>query len=787
MAKKKESEVDGKDLLIVESPAKAKTIEKFLDNKFLVRSSYGHIRDLPKSDKAIDVDNNFKPTYEITEEKEDVVKELKKLMKDAGEVWLATDEDREGEAIAWHLCEALGLNAEKTKRIVFHEITKGAIKNAVASPRTVNKALVDAQQARRILDRLVGFKLSPILWRKISRGSQNLSAGRVQSVAVRIIVDREREINTFKTSSSYKVAALFQGVDAFKNKVIIKAELPQNKPTQKDAEAFLQGCIGSTFTVKDVQKKPGKKSPPAPFTTSTIQQEAARKFGFSVARTMNIAQRLYESGKITYMRTDSTNLSETAVQSISAEITQNYGNQYLQNRTYSTKTANAQEAHEAIRPSYIEEKEIEGEADEQKLYSLIWKRTIASQMSDAQLEKTAVRIGISNLPQEELIANGEVLLFDGFLKVYMESNEDDQAEDTTVGLLPDVKAGEVLRLSELTATERFSRPPARYNEASLVKKLEELGIGRPSTYAPTISTIQKRGYVEKASRDGNKRNYTTLTLQKDQIIVKTAEENTGVERNKLFPTDIGMLVNDFLVAHFNSIVDFNFTAEIEKEFDDISNGLITWEKMIGNFYKPFSKNVEETLETAERVTGERELGIDPASGKKVIARMARFGPIVQIGSPEDDTKPRMAGLRPGMSLETITIDDALKLFDLPRKLGQFEDKEVSVNTGRFGPYILYDGKFISLKKGMDPYEVSMEQAIELIDEKRNSVIREWKEQGVSILVGRFGPYIKSGRLNAKVPKDTEPEKLTLEECLELLEAAKNTPRKGGGFRFKRKG
>lgn len=787
MAKKKESEVDGKDLLIVESPAKAKTIEKFLDNKFLVRSSYGHIRDLPKSDKAIDVDNNFKPTYEITEEKEDVVKELKKLMKDAGEVWLATDEDREGEAIAWHLCEALGLNAEKTKRIVFHEITKGAIKNAVASPRTVNKALVDAQQARRILDRLVGFKLSPILWRKISRGSQNLSAGRVQSVAVRIIVDREREINTFKTASSYKVAALFQGVDAFKNKVTIKADLPQNKPTQKDAEAFLQGCIGSTFTVKDVQKKPGKKSPPAPFTTSTIQQEAARKFGFSVARTMNIAQRLYESGKITYMRTDSTNLSETAVQSISAEITQNYGNPYLQNRTYSTKTANAQEAHEAIRPSYIEEKEIEGEADEQKLYSLIWKRTIASQMSDAQLEKTAVRIGISNLPQEELIANGEVLLFDGFLKVYMESNEDDQAEDTTVGLLPDVKAGEVLRLSELTATERFSRPPARYNEASLVKKLEELGIGRPSTYAPTISTIQKRGYVEKASRDGNKRNYTTLTLQKDQIIVKTAEENTGVERNKLFPTDIGMLVNDFLVAHFNSIVDFNFTAEIEKEFDDISNGLITWEKMIGNFYKPFSKNVEETLETAERVTGERELGIDPASGKKVIARMARFGPIVQIGSPEDDTKPRMAGLRPGMSLETITIDDALKLFDLPRKLGQFEDKEVSVNTGRFGPYILYDGKFISLKKGMDPYEVSMEQAIELIDEKRNSVIREWKEQGVSILVGRFGPYIKSGRLNAKVPKDTEPEKLTLEECLELLEAAKNTPRKGGGFRFKRKG
>ncbi len=787
MAKKKDSEVEGKDLLIVESPAKAKTIEKFLDNKFIVRSSYGHIRDLPKSDKAIDIKNNFKPQYEVSEDKQEVVKELKKLMKNVGEVWLATDEDREGEAIAWHLCEALGLDAEKTKRIVFHEITKGAIKEAVSKPRTVNRALVDAQQARRVLDRLVGFNLSPILWKKISRGSQNLSAGRVQSVAVRLIVEREREINAFKVNASYKVTALFSGRDAFNNKVNIKAELPQNKPTREIAEQFLNACIGAIFTVKDVQKKPGKKSPPAPFTTSTLQQEASRKYGFSVSRTMSIAQRLYESGKITYMRTDSTNLAESAVRSISNEIKNSYGNSYLQNRTYSTKTANAQEAHEAIRPTYIEDKEISGEADEQKLYSLIWKRTIASQMSDAQLERTTVRIGISSLPNEDLVATGEVLLFDGFLKVYMESSDDDSSEDTTVGLLPDVKAGDLLNLTDLTATERFTRPSARYNEASLVKKLEELGIGRPSTYAPTISTIQKRGYVEKASRDGVKREFNILYLSNDTVKHKKGEENTGVERNKLFPTDIGSLVSDFLVAHFNSIVDYNFTAEVEKEFDDISNGLITWEKMIGDFYNPFIKNVEETLETAERVTGERELGVDPVSGRKVIARMARFGPIVQIGTQEDDEKPRMQGLRPGMSLETITLGDALKLFDLPRKIGSYEDKEISVNTGRFGPYVLHDGKFISLKKGMDPYDITIEQAIELIQEKRNSVVKEWKEQGVSILIGRWGPYVKSGRLNAKVPKDTDPAKLTIDDCLELLEAAKNAPPKGRGFRFKKKG
>lgn len=786
MAKKKESEATGKDLLIVESPAKAKTIEKFLDNKFLVRSSYGHIRDLPKNDKAIDIENNFKPHYEISEDKKEVVKELKKLMKEANEVWLATDEDREGEAIAWHLCEALGLDAEKTKRIVFHEITKGAIQEAVAHPRTVNKALVDAQQARRVLDRLVGFKLSPILWRKISRGNQNLSAGRVQSVAVRLIVEREREINAFQPTSSYKVTALFLTNDTSGNRNNLKAELPQNKPNREAALDFLKACIGAQFVVKEVSKKPAKKSPPAPFTTSTLQQEASRKFGFSVSRTMAIAQRLYESGKITYMRTDSTNLSATAVQSISREIVNTYGNTYLQNRTYTTKTANAQEAHEAIRPTYIEDKEIDGEADEQKLYSLIWKRTIASQMSDAQLEKTTVRIGISTLPNEELQASGEVLLFDGFLKVYMESTDDDAADDTTVGLLPDVKAGDSLQLTDLTATERFSRPPARYNEASLVKKLEELGIGRPSTYAPTISTIQKRGYVEKASREGVKRNYTILYLDNNEVKQKTAEENTGVERNKLFPTDIGMLVNDFLVAHFNSIVDYNFTAEIEKEFDDISNGTISWEKMISDFYGPFSKNVSDTLEKAERVTGERELGTDPATGKKVIVRMARFGPIVQIGSSDDEEKPRMAGLRPGMSMETVTLEEALKMFDLPRKLGTYEDKEITVNTGRFGPYIQHDGKFISLKKGMDPYEITYEQAVELIEEKRNSVIKEWKEQGVSIVIGRWGPYIKSGRLNAKVPKDTDPAKLTLEECLELLEAAKNAPQRKGGFRFKKK-
>lgn len=782
MAKKKVSEGSGKNLLIVESPAKAKTIEKYLGEEFIVRSSYGHIRDLEKSDKAIDVVNNFKPNYIISEDKKDVVKELKKLTKESKEVWLATDEDREGEAIAWHLCEALDLDYVTTKRIVFHEITKSAISEAVKNPRTVNKELVDAQQARRVLDRLVGFKLSPILWRKISRAGTSLSAGRVQSVAVRIIVEREREINQFSAILSYKIAAIFNAKDRQNKSVTFKAELPNNKPSKDQAEEFLKLCIGSDFTVRDVATKPAKKSPTAPFTTSTLQQEASRKFGFSVLRTMSLAQKLYEAGHITYMRTDSTNLSDTAMDAISAEIKSSYGDKYLQTRKYATKTANAQEAHEAIRPTYMDAREAGSDNDEQKLYSLIWKRTIASQMSDAQLERTTAKISISKNEKEELVANGEVLLFDGFLTVYLEST-DEENDDANEGMLPPLTAGDKLKAKDISATERFSRPPARYNEAALVKKLEELGIGRPSTYAPTISTVQKRNYVEKASREGVKRKYTVLSIDKNEIKTKVSEENTGVEKNKLFPTDIGMMVNDFLVEHFNSIVDFGFTAEVEKEFDDISNGIIKWEKMIHEFYEPFSKNVEKTLETADRVTGERQLGIDPTSGKSVLVRMARYGPIVQIGTTEEDPKPRMAGLRAGMSLETISLEEALKLFDLPRTLGNHEEKEVKVSTGRFGPYVLHDGKFISLKKEQDPYTISLEDAVELIEEKKNSIIKEFKEQGVSVLIGRWGPYIKSGRLNAKVPADSEPKDLTLEECLELLEAAKNAPKS----RWKKKG
>lgn len=769
-----------KSLLIVESPAKAKTIEKFLDNKFIVRSCYGHIRDLPKNDKAIDVENNFEPKYEVSADKKEVVKELKKLMKETNEVWLATDEDREGEAISWHLCEALGLDEATTKRIVFHEITKSAIQEAVKQPRTLNKDLVNAQQARRVLDRLVGFKLSPILWRKISRGSTSLSAGRVQSVAVRIIVEREREINNHNSTSSFKVTARLA-----KQNSVFRAELPQNKKDIEAATAFVEKCVGATFTVSDVQTRPGKKSPTAPFTTSTLQQEASRKFGYSVAKTMMIAQRLYEAGNITYMRTDSVNLSDHAMNDITREITSSYGNDYLQTRKYSNKTANAQEAHEAIRPSYIENREITGEADEQRLYALIWKRTIASQMADARLEKTTVRIGISTVKEEELMANGEVLLFDGFLKVYMEST-DEESDDAQEGMLPPLSAGDELALRELLATERFTRPPARYTEATLVKKLEELGIGRPSTYAPTISTIQKRQYVTKESREGVKRKYRIVALEDKQVNTREAEENTGVEKNKLFPTDMGMLVTDFLVEHFPSIVDYGFTAEIEKEFDDISNGQLDWRDMLATFYGPFADTVEHTLENAERVSGERQLGVDEKTGKPILVRMARFGPIVQIGSPDDEEKPRMAGLRPGMSLETITLEEAIKLFDLPRTVGEYEGKEVKVNTGRFGPYVAHDGKFISLKKEMDPYQISLETAIELIEEKRKSVLRDWKEQGVSILVGRWGPYIKSGKINAKIPKDTDPMSVTLEQALEMLEEAKNAPPKRGRF-FKKKG
>ncbi len=790
MAKKK-VKGEGKHLVIVESPAKAKTLEKFLDDSFIVKSSYGHIRDLPKSDKAIDIANRYQPTYEISAEKKDVVKELKRLAKDAGDVWLATDEDREGEAISWHLCQALGLDVKETKRIVFHEITKPAILEAVKHPRLLDLNMVNAQQARRILDRLVGFELSPILWRKISN-SKSLSAGRVQSVAVRLIVEREREVNNFASESTFKIIAVFRAKDKYGNTVTFKAELPKNKSKEKDALAFLTACIGATYTVRDVQVKPGKKSPAAPFTTSTLQQEASRKLGYSVAKTMLVAQRLYESGKITYMRTDSTNLSEIAMAAIQEEIVKSYGKKYAHQRKYATKTANAQEAHEAIRPTYIENKETDGEYDEQRLYSLIWKRTIASQMSDAQLEKTTARIAISKLKEEELIASGEVLMFDGFLKVYMESVDDDEKPEATIavtdesGTLPPLTIGQVLDFVEMNATERFTRPPARYTEASLVKKLEELGIGRPSTYAPTISTIQKRGYVEKKDKEGIRRDYRLLKLKEDAITKVVEAETFGAEKSKMFPTDIGMMVNDFLMQHFQTVMDYGFTADIEREFDDISNGMKKWDEMIDDFYKPFHKNVENTLENADRVTGERELGTDPKSGRKVIARMGRYGPMVQVGATEDEEKPKYAKLRNGMNLETITFDEAMELFKLPRIAGTYENLDVTVNEGRFGPYVLYDKKFYSLKKEQDPMTITLDEAIELIKAKASSVIKEFKENGISILEGKWGPYVKSGKLNAKIPSGKEPKDLTLDDCMELLEKAKETPKKSFG-RFKRKG
>lgn len=782
---KKKTGGDGKHLMIVESPAKARTLEKFLDDDFIVKSSYGHIRDLPKSDKAIDVGNRYRPTYEVSAEKKEVVKELKKLAKDAGDVWLATDEDREGEAISWHLCEALGLDVDKTKRIVFHEITRPAILEAVKNPRKIDVNLVNAQQARRILDRLVGFELSPILWRKISN-TNSLSAGRVQSVAVRLIVEREREINAFTPESSFKIVAIFKAKDKYGNDVTFKAELPKNKGKEKNAEEFLKACIGSSYTVKDVQVKPGKKSPSAPFTTSTLQQEASRKIGYSVARTMLIAQKLYESGKITYMRTDSTNLAETAIQAIHDEIVKSFGKQYSHNRKYTTKTANAQEAHEAIRPTYIENKEIDGDNDEQRLYNLIWKRTIASQMSDAQLERTIAKISISKVKDEELVASGEVLMFDGFLKVYMESTDDEaSSEESSSSMLPPLTVGQVLDFLEMTATERFTRPPARYTEAALVKKLEELGTGRPSTYAPTISTIQKRGYIEKKDKEGVKREYRVLSLKKDEINKMKESETVGVEKAKLFPNDIGMLVNDFLMQHFETVMDYGFTAEIEKEFDDISNGMKKWDEMIDDFYKPFHKNVENTLENANRVTGERELGTDPKSGRRMIARMGRYGPMVQIGSQDEEEKPKFAKLRSGMNLETITLDEALSLFQLPRTAGSYENQEVTIGEGRFGPYVFYNKKYYSLKKEQDPMTITLDEAVELIKEKQQNVIKEFKENGISILEGKYGPYVKSGKLNAKVPSGKDPKSLSLDECMELLEKAKEAPRRSFG-RFRRK-
>lgn len=759
-----------KNLLIVESPAKAKTIEGYLGKDFLVKSSYGHIRDLVKTDDAIDTENNFQQKYEVPSDKKAVVSELKKLAKSAETVWLASDEDREGEAISWHLFETLGLKEDSTKRIVFHEITKPAILKAIEAPSKINYNLVNAQQARRVLDRLVGFELSPVLWRKVK---PSLSAGRVQSVAVRLIVDREREINKFESKASFKITAIFaSGKDVF------KTELPQRFEKKAEAEQFLQDCLGAGFSVDSLEKKPSKRTPAAPFTTSTLQQEASRKLGFSVARTMQVAQRLYEAGRITYMRTDSVNLSDTAVQGARAEILNAYGEKYHKQRQYKTKAAGAQEAHEAIRPTYFTDHTVEGDGAEKRLYELIWKRAIASQMSEAEFEKTVAKIAISSR-DEQFVANGEIMQFDGFLKVYMESTDEDHEnladDDSDNALLPDLKKGQSLDLNALQATERFSRPPARYTEASLVKKLEELGIGRPSTYAPTISTIQNRGYVVKEDRDGKERQYTVLTVKNGQVVSDVKTEITGAERNKMFPTDIGVLVNDFLVQHFKGIIDYHFTAKVEKEFDEIAEGAKEWTDMLHGFYGPFHNEVQDTLENADRANNERELGVDPESGKPVSVRVGRFGPLVQIGAAEDEEKPRFASLRKGQMIETITLEEALELFRLPKKVGQYEDVEMTVAIGRFGPYIRHKSAFYSLPKGVDPHDVSEEQAIEIIEEKRKKdrekVIRVFEENpDAQIENGRWGPFIRFGKQNLKIPKGTDIESITYADVLKWAEA-----------------
>ncbi|CAN5429340.1 type I DNA topoisomerase [soil metagenome] len=755
-----------KNLLIVESPAKAKTIEKFLGSDFSVKSCYGHIRDLEKDEMGIDVDHGFEPRYIVPDDKQKVVSELKKLAKSAQEVWLASDEDREGESISWHLCEVLDLDPATTKRIVFHEITKPAIQRAVGNPRTVNMDLVNAQQARRVLDRIVGFEISPVLWRKIGM-QKSLSAGRVQSVAVRLIVEKEREINEFKSESSFAIKASFTAKDINKKDVAFTAEGQRYKTTET-AEAFLNSCIGAAYKVNDIQVKPGKRSPAAPFTTSTLQQEASRKLGYSVSKTMLVAQKLYENGHITYMRTDSVNLSDTSIADTSKEIKSSFGDKYLQVRKFKNKNENAQEAHEAIRPSYMDHHTID-DADGKRLYELIWKRTIASQMSDAVTEKTTAKIGIST-NKEELTASGEVIKFDGFLKIYTESTDDEEEQEE--GRLPLLAVGQPLSFEEMTAAEKFTRPSARYTEASLVKKLEELGIGRPSTYAPTISTIQKRAYVEKKDKDGLKRQVRVLKLQNDKITKKTDEETYGAEKSKLFPTDLGFVVTDFLTKHFENVMDYGFTASIEGEFDKIAAGNKQWKKMVGDFYLPFHKEVETTLETAERATGERFLGEDPGSRKPIIARMGRFGAMIQIGTVEDDEKPKFASLRAGQSIETITLEEALDLFKLPFSLGQHEGKELTVGIGRFGPYVKFGEEFISLPKGEDPLSFDMDKALQVIANKETAEapIAEYQGFPVTKGKGRFGPFIKWNDLFINIPRAYNFDSLSQADCEKLIEA-----------------
>lgn len=760
-----------KNLVIVESPAKAKTIEGYLGKDFVVKSSYGHVRDLVKKGIAIDIENNFEPNYEVSPDKKQVVAELKKLAKEAEVVWLATDEDREGEAISWHLYESLNLAKKETRRITFNEITKTAILHAIENPRKINQELVNAQQARRILDRLVGFELSPVLWKKVR---PSLSAGRVQSVAVRLIVDREKEIKAFQSEDFFKINAVFT-----KGKEKIKAELNQQLKNDKEVKALLDKCKNTNFEVLDVTQKPAVKTPAMPFTTSTLQQEASLKLGFSVLRTMSVAQRLYEAGKITYMRTDSVNLSDTAINGAKNEIEKAYGKEYSKPTHYKTKNANAQEAHEAIRPTDFSQHTIDGESEEVRLYELIWKRSIASQMSHANLERTVVKIGAPSLI-EIFQARGEVIKFDGFLRVYLESNveeeeENDDDQESESSLLPAVTVGENLNKEVIKAVQRFSRPAPRYVEASLVKKLEELGIGRPSTYAPTITTIQKRGYVEKKERDGDERKYQHFELKGTDIIEESKTEITGREKNKLSPTDIGIVVTDFLTEHFERILDYNFTAKVEAEFDEIAHGLVEWTTMIHDFYSPFHASVTDTLEHSERATGERELGVHPENGRKIIVRIGRFGPMVQIGDEkEDGEKPQFASLQKNQSIGSITLEDALELFKLPRTLGEFEGLVVKANVGRFGPYLQHGKAFVSLPKEESPMTVDLTRAIELILAKRQAdidkIIKIFPEnEGVQLLNGRWGPYLKIGKDNFKLPKNAEVEKLTLEECIHISE------------------
>ena len=759
-----------KNLVIVESPAKAKTIEKFLGKDYKVLSSYGHIRDLKKKEFSIDIDKNFKPHYEIPGDKKKVVEELKAEAKEAETVWLASDEDREGEAIAWHLYEVLKLKPEHTKRIVFHEITKSAILKAIEKPRNIDINLVDAQQARRILDRIVGFELSPVLWRKVKPA---LSAGRVQSVAVRLIVEREREVQAFQSEASYRVTAVFLVPDTDGKLVEMKAELARRIKTKAEAQKFLESCKSATFTINDISTRPLKKSPSAPFTTSTLLQEAARKLGFTVAQTMMIAQRLYESGKITYMRTDSVNLSELAVNSSKVVIADLMGERYVYPRHFATKTKGAQEAHEAIRPTYMENAKIEGTPQEKKLYDLIWKRTIASQMADAEVEKTTVNISISN-ESETFTATGEVVKFDGFLHVYRESIDEDAEQEDETRLLPPLKKGQVLQNQGIVATERFTQHPPRYTEASLVRKLEELGIGRPSTYAPTISTIQQRGYVEKGEKAGEERSYNVLALQNNEITDITQVEITGAEKAKLIPTDIGTVVNDFLMEYFPNILDYNFTASVEKQFDEIAEGEKKWTAILSNFYQGFHPSVENTLATKNaHKAGERILGQEAGSGKQVSVKIGRFGPVVQIGTASDSEKPRFAQLKKDMSIETITLEEALDLFKLPRTLGEYEGKTVTVGTGRFGPYIHNNGIYASLPKTIDPLEITLDEAIELIQNKKDAEAKKHiqkfeEEPELEILNGRYGPYITYKGSNYKIPKDIIPQDLSLDACREII-------------------